>query len=1276
VVEKSKQLILKIESAQTQTPSEVNNLINQSQLQQEQAIEDLQSKIQKLLQNESQENATGNRKQQVDDLLKNIDIRLDKLKEALQSRESQQTLSKEVRNNMGNLLKNLDTTLRRLPASDPALTVQRLETLDRALQNLSDSLSTNSETNKISEIRHHVLNQVNRLQEILEKSSLSPDIKKDIEAILNRLSESTTKIEQLKSADQLPEVREIIDKEIKPNLSQIQKILDRADTPTDTAQKETAKEIKNQVENLLKEMDTVLQKAVPPDKDIDTLLKLVENALNDVSATSRSKDISFMQKEIGSTLIKLREQILILEEKALIPEDIKIEVENLIKNSANVLRYLPASDNASPQLSERLEALSKAVANLTSATASTQDFFELRDRLVEQIVQLKETLDNSGVRVAKEVQIELAKLADAAQQLKQLNSPEQLPELREIVREEIKPRLNTLQNLLAQETIIKGSEKYQVVNRLSRQAETLQKDMDSVLDKLSTLKGPEIEVSIKGTDKALARLSEILEMTRFTNLTAKRSIPPPSPDISKDLESLRQEISIEISKIKEYVQEPEIQYGRDRMIPESRQKLDNLLEQVSKTIERIPRTPGQVEQVENLTQSLKNLRSAVETAQRFSDVRDQVIKQVEQLQLVVKNMELDASTRKEVEVIMNNLSRAAEKLEQLNSVEQLAEMRQLLEQEIKPNLTALNKTLDRAAQSPENQAAQDIQLIKEQVEGIRRDVDTALEKLPSQPPKEIDPLLKDVEAALSKVSELTLQAGKSPPQFSENIQTLYENIKAALRLLQANIQVSGNNLQLPEEIRQIFQGLQTNLKLSEVSDAISNQLNQLRALVKEAGIPLQRVVGEMLNAIDDVQARLGEIKAHGNAKEMQSFIQNHMKPLMESLGNIFKNQHLMGESENPGKISQAMQVIHSIKAGAENIISKGLGSSSELAQLTEFSNRLSNLPEGVRDALNQIPAGQKVSENISNLAKNIETLLSGLGDKLPEGAHLEEASTAGNSSGTTGAAGSNETDNSALTAKIRNLLSTLRSHFQPLDIGQDALKLVPRLKSLIEDSGIFFEKKLNEIISKLSEASDRLRNVQSLDQLPEIKNIIEKDLKPNLLQLRELLNNEKIAAQFGDAKSLDNIRHSIEDMLANISQQQSRAVEQHHQQNPVQVFSFQIPIKGEENPAELKIFYNKNRKKDTPEEYKLSLFLEMDNIGEIRSDFFQLKEDLSITFYVKSDGVKEYFEENLNEIEEALEPVFESLNLNVIVSEKKIAAFETQESEQDIISEKAVNVKV
>jgi len=193
--------------------------------------------------------------------------------------------------------------------------------------------------------------------------------------------------------------------------------------------------------------------------------------------------------------------------------------------------------------------------------------------------------------------------------------------------------------------------------------------------------------------------------------------------------------------------------------------------------------------------------------------------------------------------------------------------------------------------------------------------------------------------------------------------------------------------------------------------------------------------------------------------------------------------------------------------------------------------------------------------------------------------------------------------------------------------------------------------------------------------MPEIKSIIEKDLKPNLLQLKEFLDNEKAMSRLTDQKTIETIRSAVDELLTNINNQQNRAVQNESNQNPVQVFSFTVPIKGEES-AELKVFYNKKRKKDSPDEYKISLLLDMNKIGQVRSDFFYLKKNLTLTFFVRDQYIKDFFTEHLPDIRENLDPLFNKMNIDVEVSKEKIEAFTREENELEIITEKAVNVRI
>jgi hypothetical protein len=255
------------------------------------------------------------------------------------------------------------------------------------------------------------------------------------------------------------------------------------------------------------------------------------------------------------------------------------------------------------------------------------------------------------------------------------------------------------------------------------------------------------------------------------------------------------------------------------------------------------------------------------------------------------------------------------------------------------------------------------------------------------------------------------------------------------------------------------------------------------------------------------------------------------------------------------------------------------------------------------------------------------------------------------------------------------MLSTLRNHFQPLDIGQDALKLAPKLKALVEDSGIFFEKKIQDTIARLTDASARIANIDNLNRLPEIKDIINNDLKPNLLMLREYFNSEKFTSELGRQDTFDAVRKSVEDLISNIAGQQNRAVDSQTQQNPVVMFSFNLPIKGEED-AQLKVFYNRGRKKEDAHEFKLSLLLDMDKLGTVRTDLSHWEDNLTITFFVKNYEIKEFIEDNLQEIRDPLDSEFKALTFNVIVSEEDIAAFDTEAAVPGVISDKAVDVKV
>jgi hypothetical protein len=82
----------------------------------------------------------------------------------------------------------------------------------------------------------------------------------------------------------------------------------------------------------------------------------------------------------------------------------------------------------------------------------------------------------------------------------------------------------------------------------------------------------------------------------------------------------------------------------------------------------------------------------------------------------------------------------------------------------------------------------------------------------------------------------------------------------------------------------------------------------------------------------------------------------------------------------------------------------------------------------------------------------------------------------------------------------------------------------------------------------------------------------------------------------------------------------------------------------------------------------------MDRIGEVRTDFFLMKKDLSITFFVKDDASKKQFENYIEEIREPLNSLFDYLILKAVVSEQKIQDFHHEDLDLD--GDRQINLRI
>ncbi len=256
---------------------------------------------------------------------------------------------------------------------------------------------------------------------------------------------------------------------------------------------------------------------------------------------------------------------------------------------------------------------------------------------------------------------------------------------------------------------------------------------------------------------------------------------------------------------------------------------------------------------------------------------------------------------------------------------------------------------------------------------------------------------------------------------------------------------------------------------------------------------------------------------------------------------------------------------------------------------------------------------------------------------------------------------------------ILNVLNALNAHFESFDLEKIITEMMPRLKSYIDNSGIFFEKMLENAILKLIDQIDTGLPKQ-LANHPDVQTILGRDLKANLLTLKNIAEDEASLQKAFDVRSLATLRKAVDFLLADITGQQGRAAKQLDSAEPFQVFTYALPLAEEKQAAKLKIYYQKKRNAGSKKGFQISLLLSMDRLGDLRTDFYLLEKDLTVTFFVKDQSTKTKIQENYLELPELLNPLFNQILLRVIVSEKKIKDFDREDVQ--ISSDRRVDLRI
>jgi hypothetical protein len=177
------------------------------------------------------------------------------------------------------------------------------------------------------------------------------------------------------------------------------------------------------------------------------------------------------------------------------------------------------------------------------------------------------------------------------------------------------------------------------------------------------------------------------------------------------------------------------------------------------------------------------------------------------------------------------------------------------------------------------------------------------------------------------------------------------------------------------------------------------------------------------------------------------------------------------------------------------------------------------------------------------------------------------------------------------------------------------------------------------------------------DLFQQIRSVI----KPSLLRLKHFFDTELTSSRHAEAKNTTKPRAAVNTLLSEIDSQQNIAVKKHLHSDSFQVLTFMLPLKENDQNAKVKFYYPKKKDDGSQNGFNISILLNMDNIGEIRSDLYHLNKALTITFFVKDGETKKTIESHYPQIQTALDREFDYLVLRTVVSAKKIKNFHQQD---------------
>jgi hypothetical protein len=247
-----------------------------------------------------------------------------------------------------------------------------------------------------------------------------------------------------------------------------------------------------------------------------------------------------------------------------------------------------------------------------------------------------------------------------------------------------------------------------------------------------------------------------------------------------------------------------------------------------------------------------------------------------------------------------------------------------------------------------------------------------------------------------------------------------------------------------------------------------------------------------------------------------------------------------------------------------------------------------------------------------------------------------------------------------LSTAMKGALINLQQALSPVSPTDAMTTLVARVRDFVENSGIYFEKRLGQAITDLQAQSASMTPAE-LARQPIIRDLIINDMKPNLLILKQFLDRQPLDSQAADRHMLETLKSVVQRTVSHIEQQQFMATEKPIDPDLFQAFSHLLFLTDAHRNARLKVYYAK-KGRTMPTRIPGSRYgAGHGPHGNGADRFVDGGQGSERHLFRQEAEIKAAIETEHHRIGEMLKDTFNTVAVSVVVNEKKIAEFEGED---------------